>query len=504
MRVPLHRSSRVVWLLPAVLGISLGLNLVNLDFPIRFHGDEWLKIESITERIHNFKHPLLMIQLTRAANLALELTEDHAVAVLGRALMGVSATLTVLLSYVLARRTMGAATAVGVAASVAVAPTVVMHAHYLKEDTILTTCLIASVLCFLRFVERLDLRSAAWLGVATGLAFSSHYKAILLVPLYLIAPLLGAIGAPTTSRHAPVARRDRLRGAARFYATLLLAGAVATAVFFGVNWPIWIEPEMFRDGLLFEAQHAQIGHDVPIRWNDYWLGFHLVYSLAPGLGAVALSVAAGGLIWAVVSWKAAPLQDRWLLAYVLVFYLVPEVSPLKPWPDFSRYMLPIVPPLLYFGWQGVARVAHTLRHGSAPALSYAAGAAALIALPLSMSLRLVAAIDDDTRFKAAAWLQAHPGRAIAETYAAEVAPFRTVAMLSHEYLVNERVDYLVASSFTYERFLVGATLPGQDPRIHEDYERYMELFARPYVEIAPEYRSFAFSNPVIRIIDMRD
>jgi hypothetical protein len=32
----------------------------------------------------------------------------------------------------------------------------------------------------------------------------------------------------------------------------------------------------------------------------------------------------------------------------------------------------------------------------------------------------------------------------------------------------------------------------------------MELFARPYVEIAPAYRSFAFSNPVIRIIDMRD
>jgi 4-amino-4-deoxy-L-arabinose transferase-like glycosyltransferase len=480
-----------VWLLPAVLGISLALNLINLDFPVRFHGDEWLKVESITDEIRNFKHPLLMIQLTRAANLALGLTGDLAVAVLGRALMGIGATLTVLWSYMLARRTMSAAAAVAVAASVAVAPTLVMHAHYLKEDTILTTCLIASVLCFLRFVERPDVRSAAWLGVATGLAFSAHYKAILLVPLYLIAPLMAPTGAPCASRPA------------RFYGTLLLAGAVATGVFFGVNWPIFLDLEMFGEGLLFEAQHAQIGHDVPIRWNDYWLGFHLLYSLAPGLGVAALSVAAGGLIWAAWSWKSAPLQDRWLLAYVLVFYLVPEVSPLKPWPDFSRYMMPIVPPLLYFGWQGLARAAGMLRGGLRPA-GYAAAAAALIALPLYTSVRLVSEIDDDTRFKATEWLKTHPGKAIAETYAAEVAPFRTVAMLSGDYLVDERVDYLVASSFTYERFLVGATLPGQDPRIHEDYERYMELFARPYVEIAPAYRSFAFSNPVIRIIDMRD
>ncbi len=486
------------WMLPLILGLSACFNLTNLDFPTTFHGDESSKVEFIRQWTQNFNHPLLMLQVARGMNLVFNLSEPLDIAILGRTLMALCGIGTVLLSYMLARRTMQPRSAAAVSLAVAVSPLLVVHAHYLKEDTLLTTCLMAAALCFMRFVERLDGRSTLALGVATGLAFSSHYKAILLVPLYLIAPLLGTF--PTgAGRGSPRARR--------FLAGLSLAGLVSALVFLTINWPLVYDPQTFRSGVVFEAEHVQAGHDVPIEWNDYWLGFHLLHSLVPGIGALATMLAIGGLVRAIARWNQAPLQDRWLAAYVLVFYFVPELSPLKPWPDFSRYMMPIVPPLVYFGWQGIEHaVAMVSRRGGRPAWVVAGGVTALVLVPLYMSARLVSGLASDTRAAAAAWLERHPGTAIGEAYSGETndPPVRTVTSLTPAQLRAERIDYLVASSFMYDRFAMGARLRNKDPEIYETHARYVALFARPYVEIAPAYRTFGFSNPVIRIIDVRE
>ena len=55
----------------------------------------------------------------------------------------------------------------------------------------------------------------------------------------------------------------------------------------------------------------------------------------------------------------------------------------------------------------------------------------------------------------------------------------------------------------YDRFRVGSRLPGQDSAVYRTQARYEALFARPFIEIAPAYRSMAFSNPTIRIVDLR-
>jgi hypothetical protein len=62
---------------------------------------------------------------------------------------------------------------------------------------------------------------------------------------------------------------------------------------------------------------------------------------------------------------------------------------------------------------------------------------------------------------------------------------------------------VAVSSFVYQRFAVGAALDAQAPAVHAAHRRFEELFALPYTEFAPDYRSFAFSNPVVRIIDLR-
>jgi hypothetical protein len=188
----------------------------------------------------------------------------------------------------------------------------------------------------------------------------------------------------------------------------------------------------------------------------------------------------------------------------MVFYFVPEISPLKPWPDFSRYMLPVVPPLLYFGWQGIERAAMRRPSHGRHVWVFAAGFAALVLLPSYMSVRLVSGLDDDTRTQAAAWLGSRPGRAIFETYSGEGTSVRSVVEMDPAAWRARGVDYLVASSFMYDRYTTGARLRNQRPEVYRMHARYMDLFSRPYVEFAPTFRSFAFSNPVIRIVDLRD
>ena len=286
-----------------------------------------------------------------------------------------------------------------------------------------------------------------------------------------------------------------------------MAGLVSAFVFLAINWPLVNDPQTFRSGVLFEAEHVRAGHDVPIGWHDYWLGFHLLHSLVPGIGVTRDDPGDRRPAAGIARWRQAPLQDRWLVAYVLAFYVVPEFSPLKPWPDFSRYMMPIVPPLLYFAWQGIEHAAALLsrRGGDPPGWSLAV-LAALVLVPLYMSARLVSGLASDTRVAAAAWLERHPGTAIGEAYSGETnePPVRTVTSLDAAQLRAGKVDYLVASSFMYERFAVGARLRNKDPEIYETQARYVALFARPYVEMAPAYRTFGFSNPVIRIVDVRE
>ncbi|NOT25511.1 MAG: hypothetical protein HOP16_05350 [Acidobacteria bacterium] len=282
---------------------------------------------------------------------------------------------------------------------------------------------------------------------------------------------------------------------------LPLAGAVAAIVFLAINWPLVLSPRTFLTGMLFEADHAQIGHDVPIWWMDYWLGFHLIHSLMPGLGVLATVMGLAGLAWTCARWTSSSFEDRWLVAFVLVFYLVPEISPLKPWPDFSRYMLPVVPPLLYFAWQGVVRMSDRL--SAIRGAPLAVGLAALVLLPAYMSVRLVSGLADDTRARAMAWLREHPGTEVFEAYSSEGVSVRSLTELEPAAWRAKGVDYLVASSFMYDRYLTGAQLRNQRPEIYWTRDQYTKLFKLPYVEFAPAYRTFAFSNPVIRIIDLR-
>lgn len=474
--------------LAGILGLSLVLNLSNAGFPLNFHADEPTKIEFIRTGTQDFHHPLLMLQLVRAVRVFLQPATDQDLVVVGRVLMGLSGVASVLLMCVLARRRLSRPWALGIALAVAVSPTLVVHAHYFDERTLFTTCLLAAAVAFFHFVERPTRAATLWLGLAAGLAWSSHFEAILLLPLFALAPLIGANQPPR-----------------EFFRQLFTACLAAGGVFLAVNWPLVRDVPLFLGGLLNDVEHVSSGHDILVYGHDYWFAFHLVHSLAAGMTWPALVFAMGGLAATAWAWTRADFRDRWMLAAALVFYLGVEIPPFKPWPDYSGYAIPVVPFLLYLGARGAARL---FAFAPSPAVRAFVGAAfvsVLIVYPLYDSTRLVSGLADDTRTRAAAWLQANPGKALIEQYASvrSTDGVRSVGALDTEDFSRLGVEYILASSFMYDRFRVGSQLPGQDAAVYRAQARYDALFAHPFLEIAPAYRSLAFSNPTIRIVDVR-
>lgn len=472
-------------ILGGILVMSAGLNLWHIDFPPGFHADERKKAYFVREGMQDFRHPILLVQSVRVANAVAGFTENDSVVVLGRVVLASAAVGTVLLMFLIARRLIGVDWALIVAAAVAVSPLLVIHAHYLKEDSLLTLTLLASTLAFFRFVDTAGWRPMAVLGIAVGFTLSAHYKSAVLLPMLALAPLFGALrGSSGVSR--PLAYYRRLTGAL----------SIAALVWIGINWPALADPARFLDGASYELRHAVEGHDVPIRWNDFWMGFHVIYSLIPGMTWPAVIASAIGLGLTLAGWRHAVFAHRFLAIFALLYYIVPEVSPLKPAPDYPRYVMPAVPVLTYFGCVLFRR----LSDRSLQLWAAAAALVVMIAVPAYRCVTLVRDMAADTRTRAAAWVQEQGGQALIEQYAGARSDIWSAAEIDLDATKRDGVRFVVTSSFMFERYALGARLPDQGEATYKNAAGYRELFKRPYIEFTAPSGSFGFNNPTIRIV----
>ncbi len=121
--------------LAGILALCLVLNLSNAGFPLGFHADEATEVDFIKTGTQDFHHPLLMLQLVRAARFFLQPATDQELVEVGRVLMGVSGVASVLFMFVLARQrpsrpwALGAALAVGCVATPGRARALSRRAH---------------------------------------------------------------------------------------------------------------------------------------------------------------------------------------------------------------------------------------------------------------------------------------------------------------------------------------------------------------------------------------
>ena len=140
--------------LTVIAAASLALGLWNNDFPLGYHPDEVKKVGFIATGTQDFHLPILLLQLTRAANAFARLEGGQEIVELGRAVSAVAGACIVVLSFLLARQILPPLGSLLVAALTAVSPILVVHAHYLKEDMVFTACALAALLALCGFVAR--------------------------------------------------------------------------------------------------------------------------------------------------------------------------------------------------------------------------------------------------------------------------------------------------------------------------------------------------------------
>ncbi len=469
----------------AILVLAAVLNVAGGGFPPELHPDEMRKAEFVLAGTQDFKHPILLLQLVRGLRWLAPTDDPTGIVAIGRGVSATAGLALLVFAHLLLRRSVGVAWAIVGTMLLAVSPILVVHAHYCKEDVLLTAACLAALLALCRFVEARP-GAAAWLGIALGLACSAHYKGVLVVVIALAAPALVAVGETR-----------------RYYRRLLAALAVAGLVFGAVNVPMLGDPAAALAGARFEMAHARGGHHVVIGGRSEWWSFHLRESLVPGLGGIVVLLAAAGLVAAAGAWGGASPATRLVLAFGALAYAVVELSPLKPYPDFMRYVLPVVPAMVLSACLALRALETRL---AARGAGWIVGAVALVAvaLPAVRSVRLVRHLADDSRVRAEAWLREHDARALRELYAGRRIDGISVADVDLVAARRSGVTHVVTTSFLYERMQHGATLASPQPSIVYEYaEKYRRLFALPYVEIPPAYMTFAFSDPTVRIVDIR-
>jgi hypothetical protein len=308
------------------------------------------------------------------------LRDPRALILIDRGIVAAIGAASVLLVHRLAAAAFGWGTGIVAAGLLAVAHLHVRDSHFGVTDVPLAALVCAALLPALRIASRGQRRDYALAGLLTGLATSTKYSGVLLLPALVAADLLGRAGAAARPLHRlPMAL------------ALVALGFLAGTPFALLAWP------EFRDGVVAQLD-AQAGPD----WLGVELGSgwwqHLRFTLWHGLGPPLLLASLAGVV---VALARAPRPALVLLAFAVPYMLVLGRGPLV----FARYMVPLVPILCITAAVGlVAAVEWLPRRRLAASLLLAA----LVAAP---SLRASIDLDRvlmraDSRVLAAHWLRA--------------------------------------------------------------------------------------------------
>ena len=303
----------------------------------------------------------------------------------------------------------------------AVAPTAVRDAHYVKHDVPVTLAIVAAMVVLVRLarvgeaanavVEPPSRAALAGAGAACGVAFSTHYYAIFLaLPLALaVAARLGAFGRP------PGSPRPSLAALA---AACAWAGLGAAATFFALSPFLLVEPRtawqdivanrqivVDRAGALGGGPFPSAGAYLRLLWQE-GLGW-------PGLGAAVIGL--------VLVARRRPWQAVLLASFPIAFLVF-----LSHTVAASRYLNPALPFLAVFAGCGLALLAR-----STPLTAILV---VMLALPAGWHSRQIGVFftQADTRTLGQAWIEAHvpPGSTIL------VQPYSVALTQSRESLVE--------------------------------------------------------------------
>ena len=477
---------------------GFSLMTFNNDFPLYFHADELKKIHFVTQGVQDFNHPILMLQLGRVAKWLSGLSDPQTLMVACRTISALLGVAMMLVSFLLSRKILGSKFACVVIVMLAVSPIVVVHGHYYKEDMVFVATAMLAIYLYLALIKNPTTYSSILFGVGTGLVLAAQYKSLFLVGLFVLYPML-----------------DWRLESRKLYKLILPAILFAVLLAMAINYPALLDPGTFLSGFENETHHVQRGHKIKLFPWPQLFTFHLRNSLIPGITLPLAIFGLGGIIAVLYRWKTAAVELRFLVVYVFLFYLIHESTPMKPFPGFMRYMMPIVPAVLilavYF-IRGIGIWASEKTRGAVLNVGVMFLVVVCILFPAYKSINLVLDMNEqDTRIRAFNWLKER--QSDGEVYFGKYTLLNNkdsgrIYNLDDDTIQTLRAQgfrYAVASSFGYELYFIGAELEDQPRRVYRYRDTFEKVFKEyEYHEIRPNYQSFAFSNPTIRIIDLKN
>jgi len=493
MRLFLQKNKQSIQII-TILFISLFLNLYGNDFSIHYHADESKKVDFIIHNTQDFKHPILILHVVRLVNELFGFTDKSQIVVLGRVTTAFFGTAIVFLTYKFSKQILSTQFALGAALLTAVAPGIVIHSHYLKEDIAMTFTIFFAIYFYFKFVDKIispgsinnqesyndqkNLRlHVITLGLSIGLTCATKYQAIIIVFVFVVAPIF--------IRQL----KNRI-----YYRGLFHALIISFPTFLLINYPIFFNIKNFVNGFLFELNHSVTGHnEISIYPLEHFFSFHLKNSLIPSLGLLPVILALCFMIYSLIRWKKSDWRNKFFIVYFFIYYLIIESSPLKPFPGFQRYVIPLIPVLSCLCMQAISYFKVFATNRLMAMGSYLV-IFLVILVPSLDSIKLVYFLNRDTRAQTREMLMQISEPILAEGYTGAPNPGRSFASLD-PLSEDQNICTLVASSFKYDRYLFAGKLRSQNPDIYEKEQIYLNLFEYPFVEISPAFKSFAYSNP---------
>lgn len=331
-------------LLASLLG-AFALYTRHAGMPFYYHSDEPSKVEQVTGvRSLNFKHPLLLMNVTRALARATGADREAQAAVrVGRAVSAAFAAACVALLTALAWLEGGLLAALCVAPLVLLGHALFTYAHFMKEDTALACGFAAVLLATSAFARRASAATAAALGAACALAVSAKYIGV--VALVGALPLIVLRG------------RERPElGAARALGAFASGLAAVLAV---VNSSVLLDFPAFRAGLAYETDHVATGGGRPFAGSlsiAYWHGLNTQTTWPVRL------LSAGFIGYVLATWRRRSFGERAITLFPVLYLALLQISPIKA----IRYLLPTVVALHTLAGFAIATLATRLGRGSAP------------------------------------------------------------------------------------------------------------------------------------------
>jgi hypothetical protein len=474
-----HATIAVVIL--AAAGVTAWLSAV--DFPLGTHPDEPAKVAAVLGVPAADFHPILMIQLARAANIFLGWTDPQSLVELGRTFAALAGGALIVATYLLARLILPASSSFAVAAATLATPLISVHARYFKEDIFVAPFVVLALVALIVTLRASTLKRIFALGTAIGLAGASKYVGGLLLIFYVPA-LMMVFG-----------DRERI-GMRAINAGLVVL--IAAMTFTAVDLPAIFAGHRFGSNLHLEYVHAVSGHaDIALPISLTLGAFHLRQSLWPGVGHLLTAL---GVLGLATPFFAAPDRRQPLAiiaGFAVLWYFAHELSPLKPYPDFARYMVPLAPLLVILGAAFVHEWTERRRPGAGAML--ATLALLIAALPAWwMSLRVNVRADDDPRRLLPEIVANASGPVAVDGYASYAhVPF-LAGRATKPFAPNTTI--IVTSTFNYERYQRYGALPLQSAKTQAAAGFFARALALPHLDISNGRPAFGFFNPTITVV----